>query len=46
MMAATKNKDKKPSDKEKIVLEKISSLIPDGEDGEEADEDQEQDGGM
>ncbi len=45
-MAGIKSKDKKAGDKEKIVLEKISSAIPDLEDGEEADDDQEQDGGM
>lgn len=45
-MAAMKDKDKKPDDKTKIVLEKISSAVPGDEDGEEVDEEQEEDEGM
>jgi DNA-directed RNA polymerase III subunit Rpc31 len=46
MMGAMKDKDKKPDDRAKIVLEKISSAIPGDEDGEEVDEEQEEDEGM
>jgi hypothetical protein len=46
MMGAMKDKDKKPDDRTKIVLEKISSAVPGDEDGEEVDEEQEEDEGM
>lgn len=42
-----KNGDKKSSDKAKIVLEKMNSILPDADlEDEEADEDQEDDDGV